>query len=206
MLGWIRKLIGAPEVAPFEPARPLRTELTDKKIPDDWLENSPRRDNAEASAALRLLEHSRQHVFITGAAGSGKSTLLRYWREHTSKRVQVVAPTGVAALNVEGRTLHSFFKLPPRLLQSDDIKTVSDRSKWTWLQTLVIDEIGMVRADMLDGVDQFLRLNGPRPGQAFGGVQIVMVGDPLQLPPVVGPGLVEYFHRADDRGPGYPAP
>ncbi len=206
MLDWIRRLIGAPEVAPFEPARPLRAELTAKKVPHDWLENSPWKDNAEASAALRSLEHSRRNVFITGAAGSGKSTLLRYWREHTSKRVQVVAPTGVAALNVEGRTLHSFFKLPPQLLQPRDIEKVFDRSKWAWLQTLVIDEISMVRADMLDAVDQFLRLNGPRPGEAFGGVQIVMVGDPLQLPPVVGPGLVEYFHRADDRGPGYPAP
>ena len=70
--------------------------------------------------------------------------MLRYWRERTSKRVQVLAPTGVAALNVEGRTLHSFFMFPPRLLQAHDLDEVSDRSRWRWLQTLVIDEIGMV--------------------------------------------------------------
>lgn len=152
------------------------------------------------------MEQTRKHIFITGAAGSGKSTMLRYWREHTSKRVQVLAPTGVAALNVDGRTLHSFFKFPPRLLQARDIEEVSDRSRWRWLQTLVVDEIGMVRADVLDAVDQFLRLNGPRPGEVFGGVQVVMVGDPLQLPPVVERDLAEYFHRADKNGPGYPAP
>ena len=206
MLDWIRRLIGVPETAPFEPVRPLRLETSVKKTPTDWLENSPWKGNVEVSAALRLMEQTSRHIFITGAAGSGKSTMLRYWRERTSKRVQVLAPTGVAALNVEGRTLHSFFKFPPRLLQAHDIDEVSDRSRWRWLQTLVIDEIGMVRADMLDAVDQFLRLNGPRPGEIFGGVQVVMVGDPLQLPPVVERDLAEYFHRADKNGPGYSAP
>lgn len=206
MLDWLRKLIGAPETAPFEPVRALQQKTSVKNTPSDWLENSPWKDNPEVSAALRLMEQTGRHIFVTGAAGSGKSTMLRYWREHTSKRVQVLAPTGVAALNVEGRTLHSFFKFPPGLLQAHDINAVSDRSKWRWLQTLVIDEIGMVRADMLDAVDQFLRLNGPRPGAVFGGVQLVMIGDPLQLPPVVERDLVEYFHRADESGPGYPAP
>ena len=144
--------------------------------------------NPEFSHALKLLEQ-RKNLFITGRAGTGKSTLLSYFRQWTKRRVVVLAPTGVAALNVGGQTIHSFFGFKPNVtLQSvkakrkkrDDEKNIYNR-----IDTLVIDEISMVRADLLDCVDKFLRLNGPEKNQPFGGIQVVFIGDLYQLPPVV---------------------
>ncbi|MEL6390650.1 MAG: AAA family ATPase [Bacteroidota bacterium] len=134
--------------------------------------------------ALDTLEHSEQHVFISGRAGTGKSTLLQLFRQTSHKRIAVVAPTGVAALNVKGQTIHSFFRFAPRLMGPSDIKKARNRSLYKKLEILVVDEISMVRADMFDNMDLFLRLNrdDPRP---FGGVRVVVFGDLFQLPPVI---------------------
>ncbi len=142
--------------------------------------------NPEFQRSLDLMENSGKHVFITGKAGTGKSTLLEYFRENTKKRLAVLAPTGVAALNVRGQTIHSFFGFRPDITL-DKIKKVplEKRKLYKNLDTVVIDEISMVRADLLDCVEKHLRLNGPFPRQVFGGVQMVFIGDLYQLPPVV---------------------
>jgi ATP-dependent DNA helicase PIF1 len=149
--------------------------------------------SAEQKALLKTMEGTRQHLFITGRAGAGKSVLLRHFREQTAKRVVVAAPTGIAALNVQGQTLHSLFKLAPKLHRSGDLAPNSRVcSLLKRIDTLVIDEISMVRADLLDAVDERFReaFNNEKP---FGGVQIIMFGDVYQLPPVVEEGLVPYF-------------
>ncbi|GBD29748.1 ATP-dependent RecD-like DNA helicase [bacterium HR32] len=144
--------------------------------------------NREFRRALELLEGSRRHVLVTGRAGTGKSTLLRYFLQTTRKRAVVLAPTGVAAVNVGGQTIHSFFGFRPdvtpdrvpRLMAPEGRDSVYKR-----LEVLVLDEVSMVRADLLDCVDRFLRLNGPKRNRPFGGVQMAFFGDLYQLPPVV---------------------
>ena len=138
--------------------------------------------------ALALLENGSKNVFITGKAGTGKSTLLDYFREHTRKQVVVLAPTGVAALNVRGETIHSFFGFKPDITVDKVRKLKFRRGETNFyklLNTVIIDEISMVRADLLDCVDKFLRLNGRSARQPFGGVQMIFFGDLYQLPPVV---------------------
>jgi ATP-dependent exoDNAse (exonuclease V) alpha subunit len=124
-------------------------------------------------------------VFVSGKAGTGKSTLIDFLRRSYNGNIVVVAPTGVAALNVKGATIHSYFRFPPRVVTDEDIKQVKDRRLYTKLDLLVIDEISMVRADVLDGIDKFLRLNGRHSDRPFGGTQLLLVGDLFQLPPVV---------------------
>uniref|UniRef100_A0A7V4DF20 WYL domain-containing protein n=1 Tax=Candidatus Caldatribacterium californiense TaxID=1454726 RepID=A0A7V4DF20_9BACT len=142
--------------------------------------------NREFVQALELLEQAGQSVFITGRAGTGKSTLLRYFREHTKKNIAVLAPTGVAALNVQGQTIHSFFRFRPDVTPETAPRVKpEDPSLYRRLDTIIIDEISMVRADLLDCVDAFLRVYGPSLSEPFGGVQMVFVGDLYQLPPVV---------------------
>lgn len=136
--------------------------------------------------ALDILENTDKSIFITGKAGTGKSTLLSYYRNSTRKKVVVLAPTGVAALNVKGQTIHSFFGFKPDVTPQSIRQIKPDKDTiYRKLETLVIDEVSMVRADLLDCVDCFLRLNGPQPDRPFGGVQMVFVGDLYQLPPVV---------------------
>ncbi len=139
----------------------------------------------EFERALDRFERGDEHLFITGCAGTGKSTLLKLLRETTGKSIAVVAPTGAAAINVGGQTLHSFFRFPPRPPAALRIEKY-DSDLYSELDALIIDEISMVRADMLDAVDRFLRVNGRSPNLPFGGVQLVMFGDLCQLPPVVG--------------------
>ena len=145
--------------------------------------------NAEFQRALTLMEETRQNILITGRAGTGKSTLLAYFRDHTRKKVVILAPTGVAAVNVEGQTIHSFFHFKPNVTPASiKRKKKSDQEKSTIykkLTAIVIDEVSMVRADLLDCVDKFLRLNGPDEKEPFGGVQMIFIGDLYQLPPVV---------------------
>jgi ATP-dependent exoDNAse (exonuclease V) alpha subunit len=134
------------------------------------------------------MEHSSKNLFITGRAGTGKSTLLEYFRNTTNKKVAVLAPTGVAALNVHGQTIHSFFGFKPDITLEKVKKRRSNPvvlSVYQKLDAIVIDEISMVRADLLDCVDRFLRLNGPNIDAPFGGLQMIFIGDLYQLPPVI---------------------
>ncbi len=143
--------------------------------------------NNDFARALELLENSSENAFITGKAGTGKSTLLQYFRENTDKNVVILAPTGVAALNVKGQTIHSFFRFPTIITP----QTVRDKKpSKTFLEllkrldTVIIDEVSMVRADLMDCIDEALRfcLKSEEP---FGGLQMVFIGDLYQLPPVV---------------------
>lgn len=138
--------------------------------------------------ACDLFENSRKHLFLTGRAGTGKSTLLQYFRSSTSKNVAVLAPTGVAAVNIKGQTIHSFFNFRPDVTPGsvENIRIRrGQREIYRKLDTVIIDEISMVRADLFDCIDAFLRLHGPRKKAPFGGVQMVLIGDLFQLPPVV---------------------
>src|SRR5512136_2691882 len=137
--------------------------------------------------ALRLMEETRRHVFVTGRAGTGKSTLLNYFKKSTARQVAVLAPTGVAALNVGGQTIHSFFGFKPDVTPASVRKRIRGAGTdiYRKLDAIVIDEVSMVRADLLDCVDAFLRLNGPEAGSPFGGLQMIFIGDLYQLPPVV---------------------
>jgi len=137
----------------------------------------------EFAEAFDLLENTRQNVFLTGKAGTGKSTFLQYFRDHTDKEIAVVAPTGVAALNVQGQTIHSFFRLKPAFVNVAAFKP-SRRRIFKELELLIIDEISMVRADVFDGIDHTLRF-ARKNNQPFGGVQVCVIGDLFQLPPVV---------------------
>jgi len=135
---------------------------------------------------LDILNNSNKSVFITGKAGTGKSCLLRYFTKNTRKKFVVLAPTGVAALNVAGQTIHSFFRFPPLVINPAQIQPDYVRADlFKSLQMVIIDEISMVRADLMNGVDIALRKNRNRPNDPFGGVQMVLIGDLFQLPPVL---------------------
>lgn len=140
----------------------------------------------EIKEVLDIFENSKKNLFLTGKAGTGKSTLLRYFRATTAKQHAVVAPTGVAAINVQGQTIHSFFGFRPGITP-DKVKRVSyERAKlYRKLEVLIVDEISMVRADLFDCIDHFLRLNTGKPNLPFGGVRLVVIGDLFQLPPIV---------------------
>lgn len=124
------------------------------------------------------------NLFLTGRAGTGKTTMLRKFLASAGDRAIVLAPTGVAAMNAGGQTIHSFFKFPPRLIEPGDVKRLRSTRLIKAIDTLIIDEISMVRADMLDAIDRSLKLNraSKRP---FGGVRMILSGDLHQLPPVV---------------------
>jgi ATP-dependent DNA helicase PIF1 len=151
--------------------------------------------NKQFRRALDILEVGEKSVFITGRAGTGKSTLLDYFRNTTSKKVAVLAPTGVAALNVKGQTIHSFFRFKPGITPGrvKRLRSNNPESIYRKLDAIVIDEVSMVRADLLDCVDRFLRLNGPRGDKPFGGIQMAFIGDLYQLPPVVSSEEREVF-------------
>jgi len=152
--------------------------------------------NDEFVSAFEALENTGQHTYITGKAGTGKSTLLQYFRLKTSKNVAVLAPTGVAAINIKGQTIHSFFGFKPDVTP----ETVGDipirkrrRKMYQELNAVIIDEVSMVRADLMDCVDVFLRLYGPDYDRPFGGIQMIFFGDLFQLPPVVGKNEEDIF-------------
>lgn len=143
--------------------------------------------SAEQAAVFATIEGTRENVFVTGRAGTGKSTLLNHLSWNTSKQLVISAPTGVAALNVGGQTIHSLFRLPIGVIADHDIEQNGDlRKLLNTIDTLVIDEVSMVNADLLDAVDRSLRQARQRKEEAFGGVQIVLFGDPYQLAPVPG--------------------
>ncbi len=138
--------------------------------------------------ALDALESSASHIFISGKAGTGKSTLLEYFCNNTKKKPVVLAPTGVAAINVKGQTIHRFFNFSIDITP-DKIRTrrahLKNPEVLKNLKVIIIDEVSMLRADLLDCIDTFLQRYGPYQQQPFGGVQMVFIGDLYQLPPVV---------------------
>lgn len=151
----------------------------------------------EQQALFELIEHTREHVFVTGRAGTGKSTLLNHLAWSTEKSIVISAPTGVAALNVGGQTIHSLFRLPIGVIADHDIdQTAELRKLLNSIDTLVIDEVSMVNADLMDAIDRSLRQARQRAGEPFGGVQVVLFGDPYQLAPVPG-GPEERAYFAD---------
>lgn len=153
--------------------------------------------NAEFENIWKLIRFTNQSVFMTGRAGTGKSTFLKYICAHTSKKHVVLAPTGIAAVNAGGMTLHSFFRIPFKPLMPDDpefaIDRLRKRLKYTKshaklireLDLIIIDEISMVRADIIDFIDKVLRVYSGKMNQPFGGKQMLFVGDLFQLEPVV---------------------
>ena len=143
----------------------------------------------EQQAVYDRIETTRDNIFVTGRAGTGKSTLLNYLSWNTSKQLVISAPTGVAALNVGGQTIHSLFRLPIGVIADHDIDQSAELKKLlNTIDTLVIDEVSMVNADLLDAIDRSLRQARQRKNEAFGGVQVVLFGDPYQLAPVLGEG------------------
>ncbi len=150
--------------------------------------------NDKFKLALDFLENTKKSIFITGRAGTGKSTLLNYFVNNTKKDAVVLAPTGVAAVNVKGQTIHSFFGFKPTITL-DKVKEVYGLNSeiYKLIDTIIIDEVSMVRADLLDCVDKFLRLNGKNKAMPFGGTQMVFIGDLYQLPPVVKGNEKEVF-------------
>jgi ATP-dependent DNA helicase PIF1 len=160
--------------------RPAPPPAPNAPSPVAGIEISP-----EYQEVLGLIGSGIPVIFVSGKAGTGKSTLIHYIRETLRINLAVLAPTGIAALNIKGATIHSFFRFPPRVMDESDIKKVKDRRLYTKLDLIVIDEISMVRADVIDAIDRFLRLNGPSSDRPFGGIQMLFVGDLFQLPPVV---------------------
>src|SRR5215510_165829 len=148
--------------------------------------------NPQLDLAFEYVRNPAKTIFLTGKAGTGKTTFLHQIKEESSKRLVITAPTGVAAINAGGMTLHSFFQLPLELHLPGTSREVHNqrrfsRDKIQLLRTLdliVIDEISMVRADLLDAVDDVLRRYRDD-SRVFGGVQLLMIGDLHQLPPVV---------------------
>ena len=160
-------------------------------------------NNPELQLAWQFIENTGTHLFLTGKAGTGKTTFLRRLREHTPKRMVVLAPTGIAAINAGGVTIHSFFQLsfapfvPDTTLNSAQMHYRFNKEKRNILRSmdlLVIDEISMVRADLLDAVDATLRRYRDRE-KPFGGVQLLMIGDLQQLAPVVKDSEWELLRR-----------
>lgn len=152
--------------------------------------------NKELELAWNFVEKTDRSIFLTGKAGTGKTTFLHQIKEKSLKRLVVVAPTGVAAINAKGVTIHSFFQMPfgpiipgVPMQQKGNYKMKFNRTKIDIIRSLdllIIDEISMVRADLLDGIDQVLRRYKDR-SKVFGGVQVLMIGDLQQLSPVVKP-------------------
>lgn len=140
--------------------------------------------NEDFQRALDLMENTNRCIFITGKAGTGKSTLLKLFVQKTQKKVALLALTGIAALNIGGRTIHSFFKFPRHMITDDDIKDAYEKALYQSFDAIIIDEISMVRADMLDAIDKFLRKNGRDRTKPFGGIQVIFFGDLFQLPPI----------------------
>lgn len=154
-------------------------------------------DNQELQNALQIIQYTNRSLFLTGKAGTGKSTFLRYIAENTKKKHVVLAPTGIAAINAGGATLHSFFKLPFHPLLPNDTQYNARNIRGTMkynqekrkllqeLELIIIDEISMVRADIIDFIDKILRIYCRNMREPFGGKQILLVGDIFQLEPVV---------------------
>ena len=164
-------------------------------------------DNAEFQNAWSIIKNTHRSVFLTGKAGTGKSTFLKYICANTEKEFVVLAPTGIAAVNVGGQTLHSFFKIPFKPLLPNDpdfsprrirktLRYSADKIKLIKkLDLIIIDEISMVRCDIIDFIDNVLRIYTGNMREPFGGKQLLFVGDIFQLEPVVTRDMKEILHR-----------
>ena len=155
----------------------------------------------EQQKLFEYIESTEANIFVTGRAGTGKSTLLNYLISQTAKKVVVCAPTGVAALNVGGTTIHSLFGFPFGVLGTQDIRRHMNsrvREVLKAIDVLVIDEVSMVNADMMDAISTALGIAKGRAKQPFGGAQVVMFGDPYQLAPVPGNAAEERAHMAEN--------
>ena len=160
--------------------------------------------NVKFNEAAELVHTTDKLVYLTGKAGTGKTTFLKYIKETTDKNTVVLAPTGVAAINAGGVTIHSFFQIPfgpfvpnysrlrTNATGSENKETIYTTFKYSEdkrkiiqnLELLIIDEISMVRADMLDVIDKILGVVRQKPYLPFGGVQVILIGDTFQLPPI----------------------
>ncbi|MSR88665.1 MAG: AAA family ATPase [Candidatus Margulisbacteria bacterium] len=144
---------------------------------------------------LEIMEKTKESLFLTGRAGTGKSTLLTHFRSRTQKKTVILAPTGVAALNVKGETIHSFFRFGTTVTPESALRAASKIKKtdlYEAIETLIIDEISMVRADLFDCVDIFLR-TVCKTTEPFGGKQVILIGDLMQLPPIITRDEKQYF-------------
>jgi len=162
-------------------------DVTDVELNDDF------------RAALGLIAGGSS-LFLTGKAGTGKSTFLKYLRATTTQEMAVVAPTGLAAVNVGGQTAHSLFSFPPRVIDPAKVQVGRNANVLKRLDLLVVDEVSMVRVDLMDGIDRCLRLCKGR-DLPFGGVQMVLIGDLFQLPPVVREHEVKKYFAESYGGP-----
>lgn len=180
--------------------RNLRHLQSDTQSVSGWPEGV--RPTPDFLRAFEFLKSGHGNLFVTGRAGTGKSTLLRALRDLTNLSMVVVAPTGLAAINVGGQTIHSFFGFPPRLIQTSDIRRSRNGGVMRKLDCLVIDEVSMVRSDLMWAIDQALRINRGRPREPFGGVRVLMFGDLHQLPPIVQQHDVA-AHLDDEHGGPY---
>ncbi|MDR0815501.1 MAG: AAA family ATPase [Bacteroidales bacterium] len=163
-------------------------------------------DNTAFLQAADFIRFTDRNIFLTGKAGTGKTTFLKYIRQLTDRELVVLAPTGVAAINAEGQTIHSFFQIAPSIYPPEDMRlrkeapdddedksTIYDYFRYNEdkvklikkLELLSIDEVSMVRCDLLDVIDRLLRVFRDRENEAFGGVQMLLIGDTFQLPPIV---------------------
>jgi hypothetical protein len=163
-------------------------------------------DNVEFNNALEIIKHTKRTVYLTGKAGTGKTTFLKYLKTTIDKNMIIVAPTGVAAINAGGQTIHSFFQISPSLfvpndkrlrksanMGDDDQSTIFEHFVYSKekrkiianLEILVIDEVSMVRCDLLDVIDRLLRIFRKNEFVPFGGVQVILIGDTFQLPPIL---------------------
>tara|TARA_A100001011_G_C14280089_1_gene831196 strand:+ start:170 stop:2164 length:1995 start_codon:yes stop_codon:yes gene_type:complete len=140
----------------------------------------------ELQIAYETMENSKKNIFLTGKAGTGKSTLIEYFRKNTKKETVILAPTGIAAIKIKGKTIHSFFLLPPKIINSEEIEYLhgSHKEVINKVEVIIIDECSMIRADLLDSINTSLQKNRSN-SKLFGGVQLILVGDLFQLPPVV---------------------
>jgi ATP-dependent exoDNAse (exonuclease V) alpha subunit len=162
-------------------------------------------DNKDFNYAVELVKNGNKLIYLTGKAGTGKTTFLKYIKSLLGENIVVLAPTGVAAINAGGQTIHSFFKVSPSVYVPNDkrlrVKSeINDTDKSTIydhfkldkekvqlinkMEILIIDEISMVRCDLLDVIDKLLRVYRKKPNEIFGGLQIILIGDTFQLPPI----------------------
>lgn len=167
----------------------------DIELPDLYKKMTNLPDGYENDEVIKMLfgkfENSNNSFFITGKAGTGKSTFIHYFTQKTKKKVLMTAFTGIAAINIGGQTIHSFFHFPLKpLMPEDDEITIFQNFTQKYkiiekIDTIIIDEVSMLRSDILECIDYSLRRNGGNPNKKFGGKQILFVGDIFQLPPVI---------------------